>query len=697
MLRRVIMLKLGVDVGGTFTDFAIYDEETGKVSIHKILTTPENPSRGVMEGLEGLLKREGNSLAQVQHAIHGTTLATNIIIERKGDAALITTKGFRDVLEIQRQKRYDMYDVSIDKPKPLASRQRILEVDERVMYDGTILKPLEEEDVLRAISRIMEWGGSSIAVSLIHSYANPVHERKIKEIIERCYPAEAGLMVSLSSEVSPHFREYERTNTTVVNAYVMRSTREYLRAMLSGLKEGGLSGNLYILQSSGGIALVEAMEKYPVRMVESGPAAGAIMASFYGRVLGEPNLISFDMGGTTAKVCMVQGGEVSLVQEFEADMIKMKPGSGLPISIPSVDIVEIGAGGGSIARVKMGIITVGPDSAGVNPGPICYGRGGAEPTVTDADLLLGYLDPDYFLGGKMKLYPEAAEEGIRTRMALPLGLDVVTAAWGIHEMVNSNMTSAIRMVSVERGKDPRDFAFIAFGGAGPVHGSRLARGLGIPKVIIPASAGVTSAIGMLVADIRFDFSRTRVGILNENIIGMANAIFQEMEEQGYDMLRQSGAADQYRFMRSADMRYQGQGHEVQVVAPNGELGTSSLEILKNSFFEAYARSYGYSDEHDAVEVVNWRLSAVSPGPRINLSSPLVESPGHDALKGERRAYFKEAGGFVECPVYDRYRLSPGAILMGPAILEEAEATAVILPGDRCTADQYGNLIIECTC
>lgn len=684
------MLKLGVDVGGTFTDFALYDESAGDVSIYKQLTTPEDPSRGVMEGLEQLLRSRGKSLAQVEQAIHGTTLATNILIERKGEAALITTKGFRDILEIQRQKRYDMYDVTIDKAIPLVPRRRIAEVDERVMYDGSILKPLDEQEVLHVLSSVLEWGVKSIAVSFIHSYANPLHERKVKELIERRSPE---LMVSISSEVSPQFREYERTNTTAVNAYIMQSTREYLRRMLSGLKEGGLAGNLYILQSSGGIALVEAMEKYPVRMVESGPAAGAIMSSFYSRLLGEPNLVSLDMGGTTAKVCLVEGGEVGLVQEFEADMLRAKPGSGLPISIPSVDLVEIGAGGGSIARVKMGIITVGPESAGAEPGPICYGKGGDEPTVTDADLLLGYLNPAYFLGGKMRLDLEAAREGIRIRVAEPLRMDVVTAAWGIHEMVNSSMAGAIRMVSVERGKDPRDFAFIAFGGAGPVHGCSLARGLGIPKVILPASAGVTSALGMLVADIRFDFSRTHLALLDEDLVQRANSIFDEMESQGLDMLGQSGALNEYRLARSADMRYHGQGHEVKVPVANGRLSAASVKELKRAFLEVYRKSYGYHDEHDAVEVVNWRLSAVSPGPKIDLSRQAVGT-AENPLKGTRKAYFKEAGGFVECPVYDRYRLAAGTTLTGPAIIEEAESTAVVLPGDRCTADRYGNLIID---
>jgi len=427
--------------------------------------------------------------------------------------------------------------------------------------------------------------------------------------------------------------------------------------------------------------------------VESGPAAGAIMASFYGKLLGEPNLISFDMGGTTAKVCMIDDGEVGLVQEFETDMIRARPGSGLPISIPSVDLVEIGAGGGSIARVKMGLIAVGPGSAGADPGPICYGRGGDEPTVTDANLILGYLDPDYFLGGEMRLDADSARKGIRAGIADPLKIDEVTAAWGIHEMVNSNMNSAIRMVSVERGKDPRDFAFIAFGGAGPMHGCRLAKGLGIPKVILPASAGVTSALGMLVADVRFDFSRTYLTRLDEDAIPGANAVFAEMEGQGLEMLRQSGAGEESLFSRSVDMRYQGQGHEVNVPVNSGNLTAESMEELKRSFFQAYARSYGYHDEDDVVEVVNWRLSAMKPGPRIDIShQEALEND--DVLKGKRNAYFSEAGGFLECPVYDRQLLGAGATIVGPAIIEETESTAIVLPGDLCTVDHYRNLIIE---
>jgi N-methylhydantoinase A len=686
------MLRLGIDVGGTFTDFALYDEVAGTLQIFKCLTTPEDPSRAVLQGIPVLLGAQRN-LAQVDQLVHGTTLATNVLLERKGQGvALLTTRGFRDVLEIRRQKRYELYDHFLDIPLPLVPRWLIREVTERLRYDGEVLIPLDEAEVEATVRDLVAQGIQSIAVCLLHAYANATHERRIAAIIAEVAPQ---VLVSLSSEVSPKFREYERTSTTVANAYVMPRVHAYLGTLVRELQGRGFQHQIYIMQSNGGVATAEAMRRYPVRMIESGPAAGAIMAAYLGRQLGMPNVMSFDMGGTTAKVCLIEGGTPAVTGEFEVGRVQMKSGSGLPLSVPSVDLSEIGAGGGSIARTRMGIITVGPDSAGAAPGPICYGIGGEEPTVTDADLVLGYLNPDYFLGGSMRLDAEAAARGIEEQIALPLGLDVVRAAWGIYETVNASMARTARMMSIERGKDPRCFVFVAFGGAGPIHGVRIARELGVARVVLPAAAGVASAIGLLVAGITFDFERTAVTRLDGAAVEVANRLFPEMEEAGQSMVANAAPGSPCTLVRTVAMRYVGQGHELDVAVPGGAWQAATLEVVRRTFETIYAETYGYSNTAEPVEVVTWKVTAAAPPPPLELptATPAGREPAA-ACKGVRRAYFPECGGFVECSVYDRYCLTPGMALIGPALVEERESTALILPGDVGSVDRYGNLIID---
>ncbi|MFH1480681.1 MAG: hydantoinase/oxoprolinase family protein [Pseudomonadota bacterium] len=684
--------RLAVDVGGTFTDFGLQDEASGEVSIFKELTTPQDPSVGVMRGATHLLRMNGIQFKDIVQVIHGTTLVTNTVIERKGArTGLITTRGFRDVLHLGRQKRHDLYDLFIEKPPSLVPRYLIKEISARRAYDGSIITKADAAEIRAVVRELIGLGAESIAVCLLHSYANADDEKLVETIISEEVPQ---IPVSLSSGVSPVYREYERTQTTVMNAYVAVRARDYLNQLVSRLRSKGFKGNLYVMQSAGGIATAEAMERYPVRMIESGPAAGALIAAFYGRLCGYENLISFDMGGTTAKMCLIEKGKPDTTNEFEVDRVKLIPGSGLTINVPAIDLIEIGAGGGSIAQLAHGLIQVGPESAGADPGPICYGYGGTEPTVTDADLVLGYLNPDYFLGGEMKLDRDAAVKGIEDKIAKPLGVGIAEAAWGIHEIVTANMERATRVVSIERGRDPRLLTFIAFGGAGPIHGTRLARNLGITRIIIPGGAGVTSAFGLLCADIRFDLARTYVNRLDGSGFDAINQMYQEMEDQGRQMLIESEVRGEPILARTADMHYVGQGHEVTVPLPTKPLSEEDLPALDKTFNEVYAARYGYSDPGEPIEAVTWKLAVYTAGKalilkRIEKTTKRVE----EALKGHRPAYFPEHNGYIDCPVYDRYRLFPEARVTGPAVIEERECTVVLLPGQEAVEDTYGNLII----
>ncbi|HXH83131.1 MAG TPA: hydantoinase/oxoprolinase family protein, partial [Candidatus Tectomicrobia bacterium] len=493
--------RVGFDVGGTFTDLVLQGP-AGELTTHKRLTTYPDPSEACLAGLDALVARAGVAWGDVGQAVHGTTLGSNVVIERKArGVGLLTTRGFRDVLIIGREKRYRVYDLQIEKPAPLVPRRLIGEVTERVLADGSVRTPLDEADARRAIRALAARGVTTLAVCLLHAYVNPAHERRIAELVAEEAPHVA---VTLSHEVSPTFREYERTSTTVVNAYVMTAVRAYLRGLQASLAARGHRGRLFVIQSSGGVATAAAMERYPVRMIESGPAAGALMAGVYGELTGYRDLIAFDMGGTTAKLALIEGGRPLTTTSFELHRVDNAPGSGLPMNIQAIDLVEIGAGGGSIAAVRMGVIAVGPESASSTPGPACYGRGGVEPTVTDANLVLGYLNPETFAGGALRLDEEAARRALEERIARPLGLPLEQAAWGVHAVVTTSMELATRVVSIERGRDPRALTLVAFGGSGPVHGCRLAQALGIPRVVLPAAAGVTAAIGLLAAEIRFD-------------------------------------------------------------------------------------------------------------------------------------------------------------------------------------------------
>ena len=724
--------RIGVDIGGTFTDLVWVEEATGTVRVGKLLTTPKDPSQAVEEGVVTLLHEAGGTAASVRALIHGTTLATNALIERKGArVGLLTTAGFRDAVEIGREGRYDMYDLFIDPPIPLVPRQLRVEVAERIRADGSVLLPLEEMQARDAIGRLSTLGIEAVAICLLHAYRNPVHEQALARLCAEMLP---GVPVSCSSDVVPEIREYERTSTTSANVYVMPLMARYLDDLERKLQALGIPGRLYVMMSAGGIATPETAKRVPIRLVESGPAAGALAAARIARRVGEDRLLSFDMGGTTAKACVIDRGEPQLAREFEvARADRFKKGSGLPIRVPVVELIEIGAGGGSIARLdRMGLLKVGPDSAGADPGPASYGAGGHEPTVTDADLLLGYLDANFFLGGRMRLDVEAARRAVEERVARPMGLGITEAAWGIHRVVNENMAAAARVHGIERGKDLRGYPLFAFGGAGPVHAWHVGRILRVPRVIIPHGAGALSAYGLLAAPLAFDFVRTAPQRLASADWAQINRLFEEMEAEGGRIVRGAGVPEaDILVRRTAEMRYFGQGHEVDVTIPLGPLGPDSVAAITASFEAAYRLLYSRTPPGVPLEALNWRAVISGPAPDVlgqsaggnAASGPTgdVQSGGtHEStavggsgpakgstalggsagaisgppqLKSRRRAYFPDAAGYVDTAVYDRDALGPGSRFTGPAIVEERESTTVVGPGAEVTVDAQGSLIL----
>jgi len=530
-------------------------------------------------------------------------------------------------------------------------------------------------------------GIQAIAICLLHSYRNPAHEIMLDEIARRIAPM---MRVSLSSRVAPEIKEYERTSTTLCNAYIQARVDSYLRRLAEELAGGGFRGSFFMMQSSGGVITTEAAREFPVRILESGPAGGAIAAGHYGRVAGVDKLLSFDMGGTTAKLAVIDSGQPLVGPGFEvARVYRFAKGSGLPVRVPVVEMIEIGAGGGSIAWIDpLGLIRVGPESAGADPGPACYGRGGVMPTVTDADLLLGYLDPSYFLGGRMRLYPEKAWEAVARHLAEPLGIDVIHAAWGVHRLVNENMASAARVHLVERGKDPGAYCLFAFGGAGPVHACGVAQILGSPSIMVPFGAGVTS--------LSFEFVQGWYSKVSELDLDRVNALLDGMESEGREMLERAGL-DKFHVeaARSCDMRYEGQGFEVSVHLPAGELTEAQLGELRHRFEQRYRELYGRTVPDVGFEVVNWRVVVQGPRPSLRMApAHMAGRSAREALKGSRQAYFPQPGGFLETPVFDRYRLSAGSVIEGPAIIEERESTVVVSPGAKVAIDDLFNLVVD---
>jgi N-methylhydantoinase A len=680
--------RLGIDIGGTFTDFALFNEADGSVAIHKQLTTPDDPSRAVLEGTASLLAGHDLDLAAVMEIVHGTTLVTNAVIERKGArTGMLTTRGFRDVLDMAREKRYDVFDLRLVFPDPLVPRRRRGEVDERCHYDGRVEIPLDLAGARATLTGLVEEHGiESLAICLLHGYANPGHEQALREMAAAAYP---DLMVSLSSEVSPAWREFERFTTTCINAFTQPMFDQYLGRLEAGLADLGFAGRLFVMSSSGGTLTPGTARRFPVRVIESGPAAGARMSAFHGRVLERPELLSFDMGGTTAKGALIRGGAAIKVYHQEiARAHGFKAGSGLPVQSPVIDMIEIGAGGGSIAEVDVrGTISVGPRSAGADPGPACYGRGGTAATLTDANLVLGYLDPGFFLGGAMALDTTAAERAINEQIAGPLALSPARAAWGIHEIVDEDVARAFRIHASERGFDYRGSSMLAFGGSGPVHAMGVARKLGIPRVIFPAAAGVMSALGLLASPLLFEVARTRQAFVADLDEADFAAAFAALEAEAMAPLSAAGISpDALTITRQLDMRYHGQGHEIEVNLPPH----ATVDALPAIFRDHYAAVHGAALLDAPLVVTTWKVEASAPPPELATARP--PAAGEATAKGTRQAYF--AGGYVPTPVYDRYGLGLGTIIDGPALIEERESTVVIGSGERVQVDEFGNLVAE---
>jgi N-methylhydantoinase A/oxoprolinase/acetone carboxylase beta subunit len=627
---------------------------------------------------------------------------TNTLIERKGArTALITTAGFRDALEIGREGRYDIYDLNLVLPAPLVERRLRLEVRERSDAQGGILEPLDEAGLAAICQQLQAEGIESVAVCFLHAYANPAHERRAGLVVRQALPEAA---VSLSHQVAPEWREFERTSTTVANAYVQPLAARYLRGLASGLAAEGVRAPLHIMLSNAGTCSLETAAAFPIRLVESGPSGGALAAAYWAERAGYPDVLAFDMGGTTAKAILGEGGDFPAAAEGEVARVhRFKRGSGLPLLVPMLDMIEIGAGGGSIARLnEIGLPVVGPDSAGSMPGPACYGQGGREPTVTDADLLLGFLNPAYFVGGEMALEPEKAREAIGT-LATALNLSVEHLAWGINQLVNENMAAAANVHAAERGLDIRKYVLVATGGAGPVHACGVAECLSIRSVIVPPAAGVGSAYGMLLAPISFDFARTFIARLDDLDVRAVNAMLAELEGEGRDVVRAAGVPNHdIRVRRSADMRYVGQGFNVRAAIPQGDFddGRSGAGeaggLLQTLFEDAYRRKYGLLSSGVPVQAVNWRVTVSGPRPE---PQPLhvrrnAAGPGNDPLKERRPVHFAAGEEPVETPVYDRYVLPAGFAVPGPAIVEEAEATTVVLPGWAVRLDDSRCLVLS---
>lgn len=682
--------RLGCDIGGTFTDFVLVNDETGAFSIYKCLTTPSDPSDAVETGIRGLTEQTPGFLPEVSEIIHGTTLVINAIIERKGArTGLITTKGFRDVLELGREIRYDAYDIFSEYPKPLVPRALRMEVDERIGADGRVLRQLDSEEVKQVVESLEKAGIESVAICLINSYENPHHEEKVKALVNELAPEWS---VSASYEVLPQIREYERTCTTATNAYVKPITVKYLQKLYSRLQSLGFDGKLFIMLSSGSITTVATACEFPVRIIESGPTAAVIASQHYGRMFSIKDIFCFDMGGTTAKSCLIQKGAAGLVSTFEVGRVqRFKKGSGLPIQVPVVDLMEIGAGGGSIARInRMGLLQVGPESAGADPGPACYDLGGENPTVTDADLILGYLDPNYFLGGTMPLNLEAAKKAVEKKVAKPLGTTVTEAAFGIHDLINETMAAAAKTHIAEKGGNPSSITVAAFGGAGPVHAYGLARKIGAPRVLVPPLAGVGSALGFFTAPIAFDLVRShRVG-LDEADFMHIEKLFADLEREASAILQQSGQVDGIAFARSVDMRFVGQGAETNLPIPKRPFQEWQEHEIRKLFDDTYERLYGRTYPDTRVEFITFRVRASLPErpfriPHLSTNARTLQ----ECIKGKREAYSLIQRKYITFTVVDRLKLFAGARIDGPAIIEEKESTTVIGEDANASVDEYG--------
>lgn len=690
---------VGVDIGGTFTDFALLKRGSGELYIGKRLTTPEDPGRAFLEGIAELCARAGVVYPGISRISHATTLVTNAIIERKGcKTGLLTTEGFRDVLLMGRESRYDHYDFRFERPEPIVPASLTREVTERTAWNDTVIRALDLDSARRSVGELAAQNIESLAVCLLHSYRNSAHEREIKALVEREFPQ---IDCTISSDVAPEIREYERTSTTVLNAYVRPGVKQYLARLDEELAERGFRKHVHVMLSNGGISSTAIAQRIPIQLIESGPAAGALAAARYADLLGIERALAFDMGGTTAKLCCIENGRPFRANQFEtARARRFKRGSGLPLLIPVIELIEIGAGGGSIAHIdQLGFLKVGPQSAGASPGPAAYARGGTEPTVTDADVLLGYIDPARFLGGDMVLDRDAAERAIARQVAAPLEKSTVDAAWGIFAVVNEAMVAAGKRYVADRALDIRNFTLITFGGAAPIHAWYVARILGIRSMVYPLGAGATSAVGLCIAAPVIDLSTSYIGSLDSLDWNRVVSLVSDMETRAVGMLKAAGAQpEEVTLERSADVRYSGQGYEIEVPITGLDLAAADTsEVVRGfrqRFEEAYARRYGRTLAMSSIETITWRVRASGRNLPLDLKTHVPSGSHNAAVRCMRRVYFGPEHGHVECPVYDRYGLAAGARGDGPALMEERETTVVVGPGAKWTVDEYNNLLVE---
>ncbi|MBD2748823.1 hydantoinase/oxoprolinase family protein [Microvirga sp. BT688] len=685
------MAKLAFDTGGTFTDFALLDDN-GDLHLHKVLSTPKNPAEAVVQGVTELLEQFGQSISLENLQVLGaTTVVTNAVLERKGvETGFITTDGFRDMLRIRNEGRYDLYDLNIKYPDPLVSRANSFGVGERIAASGDVITELKEETVREIAGKLKDKGIRSVAVCLLHAYKYPQHEQRVAALLREEDP---DIFVSLSSEVCPEVREFDRASTTVVNAYTRPQMSGHVAHLQREFSKKGIDRQVLWMTSSGGLVPSRRAAELPVRLIESGPAAGAVAAAEFGRIAGEGSVLSFDMGGTTAKLCLIPHGEPTIGTELEvAHYQRFRKGSGFPLKIQSIQMIEIGAGGGSIAaKNPLGLLDVGPRSAGALPGPAAYQRGGTEPTVTDADILLGYMGVESFVGGSFKVSKDAARTAIE-QLANDLGVSVERCAWGIHDLVNESMSKAAAMHATDLGVDPRSLPMVAFGGAGPVHAYGIARKLGIKRIICPTGAGVTSAIGLLIAPVAVDLSASHPMAIDGWDMDVMNQVLDDLAVQGSEVVSAGGVSrDTITNRYTVDMRHIGQGYEIIVQLPDRSLPKAEfLKQLLDNFYKLYRELFGRTVAAP-VEVITWRL-------RASGEKDQVTRPHHtdvaEALKGHREVFFHELGANVATPVYDHYRLPVDEPIQGPAIVEQRESTAVVGPSGTAHVDTNGNLVIN---
>lgn len=680
-------MRVATDIGGTFTDLVYLDEDTGRVGVAKTDTTPPEFEQGVINAI----KKAGLTETGINFFVHGTTVIINALTERKGArTGLITTRGFRDVLELGRSNRADIYNVYYKKPVPFVPRYLRLEVEERINYKGEVLVPLKEDDVRRCIAQFKKEGVEAIGICFLHSYANPEHERRCAEIIRREWPE---VDITVSHEISKEWREYERTSTAVLNSYVQPVAARYIDSLDRELNKLQVSNRRYIMQSNGGTTSFARAKEAPINMVESGPVAGVFGAATLGKLIGEKNIIALDIGGTTAKCSLIENGEMKVTTDYKIEW--SRESAGYPIKIPVVDIIEIGAGGGSIAWIDdAGSLHVGPRSAGALPGPVAYGRGGTEPTVTDANLIAGRINPEYFLGGEIKVDLAGAREAM-ARIAAPFNLTVEDAALGVIRLANANMINALKLISVRRGYDPRDFTLVAFGGGGSMHAAALARELKIKRVLIPVATSVFSAWGMLMTDLRYDLIQTTIRRTNSITPVELQAIWDSLEKEAVRYFQQENLrTTDLVFSRFADMRYLGQEHTVKVPVPGGRLDAAAIKEIEERFHALHEQHYTFRLEDSQIEFVNFHLTTFGRVKKPELARLQTGSADATrALKGHRPVHF-DVEGWQESAIYERSLLGAGATITGPAVVEEPASSTLLFPGQRLTVDPYGNLIIE---